>query len=146
MPAETTSQFSISIDITAPPGRVWKVMSEVERWAEWTPSVTSIVRLDDGPLGVGKRLLIRQPKLPRAIWKITELDEGRSFTSVTRSPAVTVTARHSVEATANGSRATLSIRFSGLFGALTARLTRNLNERYLGLEARGLKARSESNS
>jgi hypothetical protein len=36
---------------------------------------------------------------------------------------------------------TLSIEFSG---PLVARLTRGLNERYLALEANGLKARSES--
>ena len=42
----------------------------------------------------------------------------------------------------NGSRATLSIRFSGLLGPLFARLTRKLNERYLALEASGLKERS----
>ena len=43
--------FSTTIDIDAPPARVWQVMSDVERWHEWTPSITSIQRLDREVLG-----------------------------------------------------------------------------------------------
>jgi energy-coupling factor transporter transmembrane protein EcfT len=74
---------------------------------------------------------------------VTELDEGRGFTWVTQGPGVRVTARHWVEANKGGSRVTLSLEFSGLLGPLIARLTRNLNERYLALEARGLREHSE---
>jgi hypothetical protein len=61
-----------------------------------------------------------------------------------RRPGVRVTARHCVEGTVNGSRVTLSLDFSGPLGSLCARLTRGLNERYLALEARGLKNRAET--
>ena len=30
--------FSIQFDVAAPPARVWEVMSDGERWADWTPS------------------------------------------------------------------------------------------------------------
>ena len=135
--------FSITIEILASPERVWSVMSDFERWHEWTPTVTSIKRLDGRQSGIGSRLLIRQPKLPPAIWCITELNEGRSVTSVTRSPGVCITAEHSIKEITGGSCVTLSVRFSGLFGPLVARFTRRLNERYLALEAKGLKERSE---
>ena len=131
--------FSLSVEIQASSERVWEVLSNIECWPAWTPTVTSIQRVDRGPLVVGSQARIRQPKLPPAVWQITELDEGRSFTWVTRSPGVRVTARHSVEASEGGSRATLSLQFSGLLGPLIARLTRGLNERYLALEARGLR-------
>ncbi len=134
------THFSISIEIPASPDRVWAVMRDVERWPEWTSTVTSVRRADPGPLGVGSRARIRQPKLLPATWEVTELDEGaRCFTWVTRSPGVQVTARHLVEASGAGSRATLSIQFSGLLGAVVGRLTRSLNERYLAIEAKGLK-------
>ena len=42
----------------------------------------------------------------------------------------------------SGSRATLSVRFEGLLAPPVARATRNLNRRYLELEAAGLRARS----
>lgn len=40
-----------------------------------------------------------------------------------------------------GCRVTLSIRYEGILGAWLARWTRDLNERYLAMEARGLQAR-----
>ena len=138
------TDFSITIEIQALPERVWAVMRDVERWHEWTPTVKSIKRFGAGKLGVGSRLLIRQPKLPPAVWKIIELEEGKYFISVTGSPIVRVMARHSVEEKNSGTKVTLSIKFSGLFGSLAALMTRSLNERYLALEANGLKERSES--
>jgi uncharacterized protein YndB with AHSA1/START domain len=134
--------FRIAVDIVAPPDRVWAVMADIDRWPEWTPTVTRIQRLDRGPLAVGSRVRIRQPRLPAAVWQVSELLEGRSFTWVSQSPGVRAVAKHSVEPTAQGARATLSIRFSGLLGGLVARLTRGLNERYLALEAQGLRERS----
>jgi uncharacterized protein YndB with AHSA1/START domain len=136
------THFSISVEIAAPPDRVWAVLSDIERWPEWTPTVRRIQRLDQGPLTVGNRVRIRQPKLPTAVWQVTELLEGRNFTWVTRSPGVCVTGRHGVEPTARGTRATLSLEFSGLLGPVVGRLTRGLNQRYLALEANGLSERS----
>lgn len=140
------THFSVSVEIQAPPERVWAVMTDIDRWPEWTPTVTSLQRLDRGPLAVGSRARIRQPKLRPAVWQVTELAEGQSFTWITRSPGVQVTARHWVEIYESGSRATLSLEFSGLVGPLVARLTRSLNERYLATEAKGLKERSEGAS
>ena len=136
------THFSITAEIEAPPERVWAIMSDIERWPEWTPTVTSIRRLDPGPLAIGSRARVRQPKLPPADWRITWLDHAnRTFTWITGGPGVKVTARHSVEPAARQGRslATLSIDFAGLFGPFMARITRSLNERYLQLEANGLK-------
>ncbi len=136
--------YSVTIDIDAPPKMVWSVMSDVERWPEWTPSVTTIRRLDPGPLAEGSRARIRQPKMPPVVWKVTALEPNRGFTWKTRSPGVVVTASHSIEPTLRGCRVILSVEYSGLFGKLVGRLTRNLNNRYLNLESAGLKRRSES--
>ena len=139
------TDFRITVEIHAPPDKVWAVMRDVERWPQWTPTVTSVRRLDTGPLAVGSRALIRQPKLPPAKWQVTDFDDaGRGFTWINRAPGVLVTARHWVEASGPDSRATLSLRFSGFLASLVGRLTANLNERYLALEAQGLKTRSEA--
>jgi uncharacterized protein YndB with AHSA1/START domain len=135
--------FSISVDIDAPRERVWAIMSDIERWSEWTASVTRIRQLTPGPMAVGTRALVRQPKLPPAFWKVVSFEPNEAFTWVTWSPGVSVTARHSVQSTGSGSRATLSLQFAGLLGPMLARLTRDLNDRYLALEAAGLKRRSE---
>jgi uncharacterized membrane protein len=137
--------FSTTIDIKAPPQRVWAVLSDIEGWPEWTPSVKSVERLDSGPLVVGTRARLRQPKLRPAIWQITKVERGSSFTWTTRSPGLRVTAHHVIEPVKKGSasRVTLSVEFSGVLSPIVAWLTRSLNERYLGLEAAGLKRRSE---
>ena len=136
-------EFSITVEINAPPDRVWDVMSDFKRWSEWTPSVTSIEPLDAGPLAVGIRFRIRQPKVPPAVWRLMALEPGCSFTWKTGSPVVWAIARHWVEAADYGSRATLSLQYGGLLGGVVARLTSGLNVRYLNFEAQGLKRRSE---
>ena len=138
------THFSIQIDIEAPPERVWKVMSDVERWHRWTTSITSIKLLDGRPLAVGSRALVRQPKLPPAKWQVTEFEEGRCFVWVSRGPGFSVVARHAVDGRMGGSRASLSMDYSGAVGWLMARLMRGLIERYISLEANGLKARCEN--
>jgi uncharacterized membrane protein len=139
-------RFSISIDIAAPADRVWQVMSDIDRWHEWTPSITSVKRLDGSPFAVGTRVLIRQPKLPPAFWKVAVIEPGRSFTWVSANPGLRVSGRHSVEPTPTGSRATLAVELEGVFGGLFGRMTKAITERYIGFEANGLKARSENPS
>jgi carbon monoxide dehydrogenase subunit G len=71
--------FTTSIEIAATPARVWDVLSDVERWHDWTPSIERITPLDDAPLGVGSKVRIEQPKLRPATWKITSWEPGRGF-------------------------------------------------------------------
>jgi uncharacterized membrane protein len=135
--------FSTTIEIQAPPERVWAVMQDVERWPEWSPTMMSVRRLDTGPFALGSRAHVRQPKLRPGVWEVTELNEGRNFTWATSGPGFRVAGGHEIEPTPAGSRVVLWLRFSGLLGPLLARLYRDLNERYLALESRALKARSE---
>ena len=135
--------YRISVDIAAPPERVWAVMSDAERWPEWTPSVTSIKRLDTGPLRIGSRIRIKQPKFMAAVWTVTALEDGRAFTWVTSAPGTTITARHSLEPIGDGTRATLSVQYAGLLERFLDWLTRDVSDRYLAMEAAGLKQRSE---
>ena len=55
--------FDISVDIAAQPDVVWAVISDTERWHEWTESVRGIRLLDKGPLRVGSR---RPPRATHA--------------------------------------------------------------------------------
>jgi hypothetical protein len=133
----------ITIDIAAPADRVAEVMKDVERWPEWTPTVKWIRKLDSGEFRVGSRLMISQPKFPPAFWKATKV-ERLGFTWVSSAPGMRVIAHHHVESLGPGSRATLSLEFHGLVGPWFGRLTRGINERYLALEADGLKRRAEN--
>lgn len=133
-----------SVEIEAPPQLVWNVFSDVQRWPEWTASVTSLVGLDEPTLAVGRRFAIKQPGMAKLVWRVTELDPGSSWTWVQRSPGVLVTARHHVIGQAGGRtlvRQELDQR--GVLGGLVGRLMAKKTTRFLELEAQGLKARSE---
>jgi uncharacterized membrane protein len=136
--------FKTTIQISAPADRVWDAMIDVERWPEWTSSVTSVKKLKDTPLDVGSRVRIRQPRLLTAVWKVTKLDAGRGFTWVSRSPGVQTVASHIVEPAEQGCRVTLSVEFGGVFGRLASRVFGKLNEDYMQIEAAGLKRHCES--
>ena len=133
-----------TIEIEAPPARIWAALHDIEHWSEWTPTVINIRRLNAGPLAVGTRAIVRQPKLLPARWQVTEIEEGRGFTWSTVGPGLLVTAHHYIEGAASSSRVTLSLDFLGLLGTIVARLTRGLNARYLALEAQGLKKHAEA--
>ena len=133
-----------SIEIDAPPRLVWEVFSDVERWPEWTASVTSLIGLDGPGLAVGKRFAIKQPGMQKMVWTVTEIDPGSSWTWVQRYPGALVTARHYVSVHRGGGtlvRQRLDMR--GVLGALAGRLLAKKTKRFLELEAQGLKARSE---
>jgi uncharacterized membrane protein len=137
-------RFSVSIDIAAPPRRVWEVIRDVERWSEWTASITSIQRLDEGPLRVGSRGLVRQPKLPTNTYVVTALEEDRGFSWESRNPGVTGVGQHWIEPLPTGSLATLGVDFHGPLAGLIGWLYGRLTQRYITMEAEGLKARSEA--
>jgi uncharacterized protein YndB with AHSA1/START domain len=136
--------FRYTVEIFAPPERIWAVLVDADRWPEWTPTVTRVQRLEEGPLAVGSQTKIWQPQLTPVVWRVTELDETAGvFTWMTRKPGIQVTATHTMESSGNGVRVTLSLDYSGLVGALMAWQLKDLNWDYLTREAAGLKRRCE---
>jgi len=137
-------EFKIVADIKAPASQVFAVLCDVERWPEWTSTVTSIRRIDSGPLAVGSSAWIKQPKLRKAVWRVAELEDGKRFAWVTSGLGVQVKGDHVVESAGDGSRVTLTIKVSGLLAPLVVRLYRGLFEQYLATEANGLRQHCEA--
>jgi uncharacterized membrane protein len=133
-----------TVDIDAPPEKVFAVLRDVEKWPEWTPTVSHVQRLDKGPLAVGSSAQVRQPKLRPAVWQVTEFEDNRNFTWTTRAPGLRMKAGHLVEPRGSGSRVALSFEMSGLIAPLMLRLYGSLIEQYLATESQGLKKRSEA--
>jgi uncharacterized membrane protein len=135
--------FRVAVDIDAPPEKVFAVLCDVERWPEWTPTMTRVQRLDQGPFAVGSSAQIHQPKLRPSVWKVTEF-EPQNFTWVASAPGLRMKAGHAVERAGVGSRVELSFEISGFLGPMAYRLYGGLIEEYVTTESRKLKQRVES--
>jgi uncharacterized protein YndB with AHSA1/START domain len=138
-------RYEIEIDIEATPEAVWAVLADVERWPEWTPSMTLVRRLEDGPFGVSSTARVRQPRLPQAVYTVTEYEPGRAFTWAARSPGVTTTGGHHVVSREDGhATVRLTLDQTGVLAPLVGLFAARLARRYVTLEAEGLKRRCES--
>ncbi len=133
--------FTTTRHIDAPPAAVFEVLVDVARWPEWTPTVDSVELLDDGPLRPGTRARLRQPKLPTALWEVTEVDDDHGFTWTARGPGMVTIATHTVTADTTGSTLTLGIEQTGPMGAVAALVWGRLTQRYIELEGESLDRR-----
>jgi uncharacterized membrane protein len=131
-----------SIVIDAPIDVVWSVFTDVERWPTWASSFTS-VELINGPMRLGAKARIHQPRLPTVVWEVTKWEPGRSWTWTATSPGARTEASHVLTRSGAGTIAEQSITVAGPIGRLAAFLWRSLTLRYLAIEAAGLKERSE---
>src|SRR3954471_14486663 len=132
---------SLTFSVEAAPDDVWAVLSDVERWPQWTASMRTVERLEEGELRVGSSARIKQPALPRVVWTVTELVPGRSFTWEARSGGVHTKGIHTVEADGDGSRVTLGIDQRGPMSWLVTLLYARRTKRYVATEAEGLRSR-----
>ncbi|HEX2895479.1 MAG TPA: SRPBCC family protein [Marmoricola sp.] len=137
--------FEDSIEVSAPASAVFDAYVDVVHWPSWTSSVTSVELLDPGPFRRGMRARVRQPRLPVAVWQVTELVPGRSFTWVARSRGLVTTGTHVVVPLGEGScTATAMLDQDGLLGPVVGLSIRGLTNRYLRTELEGLRAYCES--
>ena len=135
-----------SVTIAAPASLVWEIYADAERWPAWTASVTRVMALDGPGIAVGKRFEIKQPRFPKLVWEVTEVDPGRSWTWQQRAPGGTTVASHEVVSRGEETLVRQRIEQRGPIGALVGRLTSGLTKRYLSMEAAGLKSRCEAHA
>src|SRR5512144_1662591 len=79
-----------AVDVDAPPDVVWMVLMDVEAWPALTPSMTSVEKAESGPLKVGSRVKIKQPRLPLTEWTVTDLVDNERFTWESGRPGMRV--------------------------------------------------------
>jgi uncharacterized membrane protein len=131
--------YQVTGSVEAPAGAVWKLFIDVERWPELTASVSEARRTDSGPLRVGSEAVIKQPGLPQASWRVTELDEGRSFCWETKVGLVTAIGGHSVSADGQQAVITLTLDQRGPLARLVQAFTGRLTRKNLALELEGFR-------
>lgn len=132
------------LEIEAPVERLWALTVEVEGWPRFTPTVTAVERLDDGPLRVGSRVSLKQPGQPSRVWTVTALEPPRRFAWSTRLPGVTMTGVHELAATDRGTRNVLRVELTGWASGLMGVLARIPIARALARENEGFRTAAES--
>lgn len=133
-----------AIHIEAPPDVVWQVTVDIERWPEWTPTVTSVTPVGRGPFGLGSVALIKQPSQPEAEWTVTEFTPGHRFAWETKRVGMHMIGIHEVAGEGTGTRNVLRVEATGFVVVLFWPVLRFAMRRALADENHGLKRRCES--
>ena len=137
--------FEQSIDIDARQQRVWDVLGDLEAWPQRIETVDVVELLTPAPMGEGSRVRLKQPKLGEGIWEVTVWDATSYFEFRQQSGGVTNVAGHRVEALEEGrSRLTLTLDMRGLLVPVVALFYKGLTNRYMTVEAQGMKRAAES--
>ena len=138
-------RFEKSIDIDAPQQRVWDVLSAVEAWPQRIETVDIVELLTRAPITNGSRVRLKQPKLPEGTWDITVWDAPSYFEWTQKTGGITSVAGHRVEALGEGgARLTLTLDMRGFLIPIIALFYKKLTNRYMNLEAEGMKRAAES--
>ncbi len=133
-----------SLVVAAGPEVVWALTEDIERWPSITPTVTSVERLDDGPLRVGSRARLTQPRQRPRVWTVDRLDAPNHFEWSAPLGPFTVVGRHVIEAVPEGCRNTLSVELRGRGAGLAGLVLRRPFTEAIRQENEGFRRAAEA--
>ena len=93
-------------DVAADAGSVWRILTDLDRWPDWGPSVRSASTADGDPLAAGSRGTVTTVGGLRLPFVIDELTPGRSWSWTVAGVRAT---DHRVDPTVDGCRVTLAV-------------------------------------
>lgn len=131
--------IEVARNVALPTELLWQVLSDLDGWASWLPTVEGIRAVEPGgPPEVGASYVVEQPGLPRATWTITDWRPGAGFTWESRAVGVRSTGRHELSRSGDGTTVRLSIEWAGPLAGLVRLLYGRKTERYVTREAEAL--------
>ena len=128
-----------SVVTSARPELVWRVLTDVEHWRDWTPTVTEVKPLGSTRMQLGARYRVVQPKLRPAIYEITEYDPDQRFTWEQKLPGGALVADHRIASRDGATEIELSFTSHGLLANVVAALFSKMIAQYVATEARSLR-------
>jgi uncharacterized membrane protein len=109
--------------IDAPVAVVWKLTEEVEQWPATTPTISSVERLDAGPMRIGSSARVKQPGQRAAVWTVSTFRPNEEFAWGTKAFGIRMVGTHRLTPVgADRCRNTLTLDLSGRGAALVGRL------------------------
>lgn len=137
--------FEQSVEVDAPPQRVWDVLTDLDAWPRRIETVDEVELLTPPPIAIGSRVRLKQPKLGEGTWEVSAWDAPSWFEWRQKASGVTTLAGHRVDALEPGrSRLTLTLDMQGLLVPVFGRMFKGLTNDYMTREAQGIKRAAES--
>ncbi|XVX19918.1 SRPBCC family protein [Actinomycetota bacterium] len=127
---EATSQTRADVET------VWRVLSDIEGWPTWTPTVTTVQQIGREPAAYA----LWQPKLAPATWTITDWRPGQGFVWENKRPGILSVAQHWLEPAGDGTRIHLTLEWTGGMTSTTHLLFGKRARSYVTTEAESLAA------
>ncbi len=123
-------KFSSSVEIDAPPEKVWALVNELEEWPQWIPSIKKIEKLSEGPLGIGSQIRVTAKSIMtvKLLMAITEFAPGRQAVMQGRVLGTEMTRYYTFEPVNQRTRLTAGGEVSGLLAFLVRRGGQALSE------------------
>ena len=133
-----TTEVRASVD------RLWDLTVDVEGWPALSPTMTSIERLDEGPIAPGSTARVVQPRQRARTWTVSEVEPGRRFVWHTRALGCTMTGEHRLEPRGDTCTQTLGLELTGGPAPLVGRLLGRTVRQALAQENAGFARAAET--
>jgi hypothetical protein len=118
---------------------IFQVLMDLEHWNQWTPSITEMSLMNTPPPVPGTKIKVLQPKLPPAIWTITEINPDTSLTWEKKSFGLRMLSEHQIIESTSKTVVSIRMTYQGPLAGLFYKLTHSLVDRYMTMEINGLK-------
>src|ERR1700754_2691854 len=102
----TNGALTVTHDVAAPPAAAWHVLTDLDAWPSWGPTVQRAELAEPGPLRLGSRGRVWTPPGIALPFEITEFEEGRLWAWKVAGVAAT---RHFVDRSATGCLVTFGV-------------------------------------
>jgi len=135
-----TNELLIDADVE----KVWDLTIDVERWPDTTPTITEVTLLDPGPVAVGTRARIVQPRQRPRVWTVGRLEPNAAFEWSTEVGPLTMTGGHRLTPTEHGTVNLLTVELTGRGATLAGRLLGRQLAKAIATENQGFKTAAES--
>jgi uncharacterized protein YndB with AHSA1/START domain len=123
---------------------VWRILADVERWKDWTPTILEVRPLTHEGLRVGARYRVTQPGLKPAVYEVTDCTPNQGFTWVQRLPGGELIAGHRIQTRDGMTEVEHSYSSKGPSANIAVMLFSKKIRESVTTEAQGLKERCEA--
>ena len=149
MTATNGRRMTFSIEVQAPPERVFALVSDIERHVDWSPHPFQAVRLDEGPIGPGSHYRtagqrgVRKGAMRTTDVVVTEFEPPSRFGFAATEPAGTYHTTFDITPLGSGSRVERIIDppTTGLVPFIRHRVLAPMVKNYVGNNMSAVKAR-----